>query len=68
MGSSFLCEFPILFLTAKLNLGHNFSQFIHGFKIWIFEKPELDFQIFPNWPKSLKIEIFVSLPSYFAKG
>ena len=30
----FLCEFPVLFSTMKLKLGHNFSQFIHRFKIW----------------------------------
>ena len=33
----FLCEFPILFSIVKLKLGHNFSQFIHRFKIWIFK-------------------------------
>ena len=33
----FLCEFPILFSTVKLKLGHNFSQFIHRFKIWILK-------------------------------
>ena len=32
-----LCEFPILFSTVKLKLGHNFSQFIHRFKIWILK-------------------------------
>ena len=30
----FLCEFFTLFSTVKLNLGHNFSQCIHRFKIW----------------------------------
>ena len=89
---NFLSEFPILFLTVvTLKLGHNFSQFLHRFKIWIFkcwpwtvytsrffqfikerkiwifEKPRLHFQIFPNSLKSLKIEIFVHLPSYFVK-
>ena len=73
----FLCEFSSLFSTVKLNLGHNFSQFIHRFRIWypvkrdgkleFFEKPRLHFQIFPNSLKSLKIEIFVPLPSYFVK-
>ena len=29
------CEFPILFSTVKLKLGHGFSQFIRKFKIWI---------------------------------
>ena len=34
----FLSEFPILFLTVvTLKLGHNFSQFIHRFKIWILK-------------------------------
>ena len=36
-------------------------------EIGIFEKPRLHFQIFPNSLKSLKIEIFVLLPSYFVK-
>ena len=93
MWPKFLSEFPILFSTVvTLKLGHNFSQFIHRFKIWIlkcwswavyiskffsfhkerkiwiFEKPRLHFQIFPNSLKGLKIEIFVPLPSYFVKS
>ena len=32
-------------------------------KFGIFEKPRLHFQIFPNSLKSLKIEIFVPMPS-----
>ena len=32
-----LCEFPIFFSTAKLKLGHKFSQLIHRFNIWIFK-------------------------------
>ena len=35
MWPSFLCRFTILFSTAKFKLGHNFSQFIHRFNIWI---------------------------------
>ena len=88
-----LCEFPILFSTVKVKLGHKFSQLIHKFNIWIlkccsgalyiskifpihkqkrweigiFEKHRLHFQIFPYSPKSLKIEIFVPLPSYLVK-
>ena len=86
-----LCEFPILFLTVKVKLGHKFSQFIHKFNIlilkcwsvavyiykffpilkkkrWeigIFEKLRLQFS--PTSLKSLKIEIFVPLPSYLLK-
>ena len=32
-----LCEFPILFSTVKLKLGHKFSQLIHRFNIWILK-------------------------------
>ena len=32
-----LCEFPILFLTVKVKLGHTFSQLIHIFNIWILK-------------------------------
>ena len=32
-----LCEFPILFSTVKLKLGHTFSQLIHRFNIWILK-------------------------------
>ena len=32
MYSLILCKLPILFLTVKPKLGHNFSQFIHRFK------------------------------------
>ena len=31
-----LCKFPISF-SSKLKLGHNFSQFIHIVKIWVFK-------------------------------
>ena len=87
-----LCEFPILFPTVKLKLGHRFSQLIHRFNIWILicwsgtvyvskffpiHKRDgklgflkiLDYisKFFPNSLKSLKIEIFVPLPSYLAK-
>ena len=34
---SFLYEFPILFSTVKLKLGHKFLQSIHTFKIWILK-------------------------------
>ena len=81
-------KFPILFSTEKFKLRHNFSQFMHRFKIWIlkcwsskffsisqnkwkieiFEKPRLHYQIFPNSLKSLKIGIFeVPLPSHFCQ-
>ena len=33
----FLYEFPILFSTVKLNLGHMFYQLIHRFNIWILK-------------------------------
>ena len=33
---SFLCKFPMFFSKVKVKLGHNFSLFIHRFKIWIF--------------------------------
>ena len=78
-----------LLSTVKLKLGHNFSKFIHRFKIWIltcwswavytskffpihkrgiFEKPKLQFQIFHNSLKCLKIKIFeVPLLSYFCQ-
>ena len=32
-----LCEFPILFSTVKLKLGHQFFQLIHRFNIWILK-------------------------------
>ena len=32
-----LCEFPVLFSTAKLKLGHRFSHLIHRFNIWILK-------------------------------
>ena len=32
-----LCEFPILFSTVKVKLGHKFSQLIHKFNIWILK-------------------------------
>ena len=32
-----LRKFPILFSTVKLKLGHNFSQSIFRFKIWILK-------------------------------
>ena len=32
-----LCEFPILFSTVKLKLGHKFSQLIHRFNIGILK-------------------------------
>ena len=87
-----LCEFPILFSTVKVKLGHKFSQLIHKFNIWIlkcwfwavyiskifsihkemghwdYEKLRLHFQLFPNSLKSLKIAIFVALPSYLVKS
>ena len=31
------CEFPILFSTMKVKLGHKFSQRIHKFNIWILK-------------------------------
>ena len=86
---TFLCEFPILFSTVRLKLGHHFSQFIHRFNIWIlkcwfwaaftskffpihkreenlhFEKLRLDFQVFPNSLKSLKIEFSEMLRMVF---
>ena len=69
---------------SKLSLlRHNFSQFIHRFKIsspiqkrdgklgFSKSKPRFHFQISPNSLKRLKIEIFVHLqqdmPSYFVK-
>ena len=32
-----LFEFPILFSTVKVKLGHTFSQLIHKFNIWILK-------------------------------
>ena len=32
-----LCEFPILFSTAKRRFGHKFSQLIRRFNIWILK-------------------------------
>ena len=32
-----LYEFPNLFSTVKLKLGHKFSQFTHRFNIWILK-------------------------------
>ena len=32
-----LCEFPILFSTVKLKLGHKLSQLIQRFNIWILK-------------------------------
>ena len=32
-----LCKLLILFSTLELKLGHSFSEFIHRFKIGIFE-------------------------------
>ena len=46
------------------------SKFFPIHKRWdigICEKPKLHFQIFPNSPKSFKIEILVPLPSYLVK-
>ena len=76
----FECEFSIIFSTVKLKVAYyditfpNLSidsefglQFTKEIEIGIFEKPRLHFQIFPNSLKSLKIEIFVHLPSYFVK-
>ena len=37
VNSLILCKLPTLFSTVKPKLGHNFSQFIHRFKIGIFE-------------------------------
>ena len=37
MWPSFFREFPMLFSTVKLKLGHNFSQIIIRFKIWILK-------------------------------
>ena len=34
--SLILCKFPISFSTAKHKLGHNFSKFVHGFKLGFF--------------------------------
>ena len=34
-GHPFFYELPILLSTVKLNLGHNFSQFIHRFNFRI---------------------------------
>ena len=45
----------------------SFSQFIKRWEIGIFEKLRLHFQNFPNSLKSLKIEIFLLLPSYLVK-
>ena len=57
-----LCEFPILFSTVKLKLGHNFSQFIHRFKIWILKywswAVYICFHVFLISLKRWKIEIF----------
>ena len=33
-----LCEFPILFSTVKLKLGHKLSQLIQRFNIWILKR------------------------------
>ena len=32
-----LCEFPILFSTVKVKLGHKFPQLTHKFNIWILK-------------------------------
>ena len=37
VNSLLLCKLLILFSTVQLKLGHNFSQFIHRFKIGTFE-------------------------------
>ena len=49
-------KFPILFLSVKLKLGHNFSQFFYRFKIETFESWNL--QSFLQFTKRSKIEIF----------
>ena len=36
-GHPLLCEFPVIFLTKKVKLGHKFSQLIHKFNIWILK-------------------------------
>ena len=69
----FGCEFSIIFSTVKLNVAFYeiTSQFFHRFKILspIHKRDgRLHFQIFPNSLKSLKIEIFVPLPSYLSNG
>ena len=54
--------------SGAVHISKSFS--IHkrdGRGIRIFEKPRLHFQIVPNSLKSLKIEIFVHLPSYLVK-
>ena len=72
----FLYDCPILLSTRKLKLGHNFSHYTSKFfpihekerwKIGIFEKPSLNFHVFPNSQKSFTIEVFVPFPSYFVK-
>ena len=50
MKSFIWCKLPILFSTLELNLGHNFSQFIHRFINWDFliVGYRLYFQVFSN--------------------
>ena len=45
----------------------SFTQFITAMENWDFRKPALHFQIFPNSLKSLTIEMFTPLLSYFVK-
>ena len=47
MNSLNLCKLPILLSTGKLKLGHEFPQFIHRFKIRIFEF--WSYAVFPSF-------------------
>ena len=64
----FSCEFPILFSTVKLKLGHNFPQLIHGFKIWILKCwswAVYTFKFFPIYEKDGKLGFLKSQHSTF---
>ena len=52
---------------AAEHISKFFSNYEKEMGNWIFEKPRLHFQNFPNLLKSLKIEIFVPFPSYLVK-
>ena len=60
----FLCKFPFLFSTEKLELGHNISQFIHRFKIlkW-WSWAEYTSKFFPFYKRDGKLRFLKSLGS-----
>ena len=67
-----ILEFPVLFSTVKVKLGHKFSQLILKFKIWILkcQAHSLTFQprIFPSFTQLIKrweIVIFEILKLHF---